>query len=263
MDFEHIILSVDDGVARISFNRPQALNAFTRAMGAEILQAVQRCSADDVKVVVLTGEGRAFSAGADVKDARPETPEGRLDLGAGLVQIYNPLILALRKLPKPVIAAVNGVAAGFSCSIACACDFIVASESAYFVLAFVRIGLVPDGGISLLLPARVGYGRAARVALLGDRLPAAEAYTWGLVDQLCSDEELAPQVDALAMRLAQGPSGAYAAIKSLFNRMLLPHLEAQLGAEAALQYSRGLSAEYAEGTRAFREKRAPDFTSAR
>jgi 2-(1,2-epoxy-1,2-dihydrophenyl)acetyl-CoA isomerase len=267
MDFEHVTFSVDAGVARIRFNRPDALNAFTRPMGREVLEAVRRCDVDDdvdeVRVVVFTGEGRAFSAGADVKDERPRTPEGNLDLGAGLVQIYNPLILAVRQLPKPVIAAVNGVAAGIACSLACACDLIIASRSAYFLLAFARIGLVPDGGASVLLPARVGLGRAARLAMLGDRLPASEALAWGLVDQLCADEDLQPQVDALATRLAAGPSGAYAGIKSLLNRSVLGDLEAQLGAEAALQYERGLSAEYAEGTRAFAEKRAPDFPSTR
>jgi 2-(1,2-epoxy-1,2-dihydrophenyl)acetyl-CoA isomerase len=262
-DFEYLTFSLDAGVARIRFNRPGALNAFTRAMGAEILAAVERCKANDVRVVVLTGEGRAFSAGADVKDPRPRTSEGDLDLSAGLLHVYNPLIMAVRKLPKPVIAAVNGVAAGIACSLACACDFIVASESAYFMLAFVRIGLVPDGGASVTLPARVGLGRAARLAMLGDRLPAAEAHAWGLVDQLCSDDDLTSQVDDLARRFATGPSGAYAGIKSLFNRALLPALEAQLAAEAKLQYRRGLSSEYAEGTRAFAEKRAPDFSSTR
>jgi 2-(1,2-epoxy-1,2-dihydrophenyl)acetyl-CoA isomerase len=262
-EFEHITFGVADGVARIGFNRPQALNAFTRAMGLEVHAALERCAGDEaVRVVVFTGEGRAFSAGADVKDERPRTPEGQLDLGAGLQQIYNPMILAIRRLPKPVIAAVNGPAVGFSCSLACACDFIVAAESSYFLLAFVRIGLVPDGGASVTVPARVGLGRATQLAMLGDRLPAREALAWGLANEVWPDEELETRVDALAGRLAAGPSGTYAAIKALFNRRHLPELEAQLGAEAAIQYQRGISAEYAEGVRAFAEKRAPDFRRA-
>ena len=263
MGYRTIIFGVDDGVARIRFNRPAALNAFTRTMGAEIVEALERCALNDaVRVVVFTGEGRAFSAGADVKDERPRTLEGNLDLGAGLQQIYNPLILAIRRLPKPVIAAVNGPAAGFSCALACACDLIIAAESAYFLLAFVRIGLVPDGGTSITVPARVGIGRAAQLAMLGDRLPAREAQAWGLVNEVFPDAELAAGVDALSARLVAGPAGAYAGIKALFNRVHLGELEGQLGAEAALQYRRGLSAEYAEGVRAFVEKRPAEFAPA-
>jgi 2-(1,2-epoxy-1,2-dihydrophenyl)acetyl-CoA isomerase len=263
MEFASINFSIDDGVAHIRFNRPDSLNAFTRPMGLEISEALERCRDGGVRVVVFTGEGRAFSAGADVKDERPRTPEGQLDLGAGLNQIYNPLILKVRSLPKPVIAAVNGPAVGYSCSLAAACDFIVAAESSYFLLAFVRIGLVPDGGASITIPARVGTGRATELALLGDRVPAREAEAWGLVNEVWPDHEFESRVDALARRLATGPVEAYAEIKALFNRQHLGQLEAQLGAEAAAQYRRGISAEYAEGVRAFREKRPPDFCNAR
>ena len=262
--FSDIQFTVEHGVARVRFNRPQALNAFTRAMGIEIREAIEECANDDaVRVVVLTGTGRAFSAGADVKDERPRTPEGDLDLGAGLQQVYNPTILGVRRLPKPVIAAVNGPAAGFSCSLACACDFIVAAESAYFLLAFVRIGLVPDGGASMTVAARVGMGRALELAMLGDRLSASDAHQWGLVNAVYPDDEFESQVDALAKRLADGPLGAYAAIKELFNRRYLDDLQGQLGAEAATQFRRGISAEYAEGVNAFREKRAANFVAAR
>jgi 2-(1,2-epoxy-1,2-dihydrophenyl)acetyl-CoA isomerase len=262
--YESIELAVDEGVAHVRFNRPEALNAFTRAMGLELRDAIERCATDeDVRVVVLTGAGRAFSAGADVKDERPRTPEGDLDLSAGLTHVYNPLILALRRMGKPAVASVNGPAAGFSCSLACACDFVLAAESAYFLLAFVRIGLVPDGGASLTVAARVGLGRAAELAMLGDRLPAAEALRWGLVNAVHPDDQLQSETDALARRLADGPAGAYAELKTLFNDGVLAGLEAQLGAEAAAQFRRGVSPEYAEGVAAFREKRPPDFTGAR
>jgi 2-(1,2-epoxy-1,2-dihydrophenyl)acetyl-CoA isomerase len=260
-EFEHILLSVERGVARVQFNRPHALNAFTRAMGIEILEALERCERDElVRAVVLTGEGRAFSAGADLNEERPRTPEGNLDLSAGLQQIYNPMIVQIRRMPKPVIAAVNGPAVGISCALACACDFIIAVESAYFLLAFVKIGLVPDGGASITLPARIGIGRATQLAMLGDRLPAREAEAWGLVNEVCQDHELDARVNVLAERLATGPTRTYAAIKELFNRTYLVELEAHLGAEAASQYRRGISPEYEEGVRAFRNKRPPDFT---
>jgi 2-(1,2-epoxy-1,2-dihydrophenyl)acetyl-CoA isomerase len=259
-EFTNITFGTQEGIARIGFNRPEALNAFTRVMGTEVGEALERCARDDtVRVVIFTGEGRAFSAGADIKEERPRTPEGQSDLGAGLRQTYNPLILAIRRLPKPVIAAVNGPAVGFSCSLACACDFILAAESAYFLLAFVRIGLVPDGGASMTLPARIGIGRATELAMLGDRVASRQAHLWGLVNQVCPDEELEIRVAALASRLAAGPAGAYGEIKALFNSAHLAGLEAQLGAEAAAQYRRGTTSEYAEGARAFVEKRPAAF----
>lgn len=258
--YESIQYDVDAGVATIQFERPDALNAWTRSMGLEVRDAISRAGADgDVRVLVFTGAGRAFSAGADLKDVRPTTPEGNLDLGAALQQIYNPMILSVRELPKPVIALVNGPAVGFSCSLAMACDFVVAAESAYFLLAFVKIGLVPDGGASVTIPARVGYGRALELAMLGDRLSARDAHSWGLVNEVHPDEELTAKGRALADRLAAGPPGTYAAIKALYNQQMLPQLRAQLGAEAAEQFRRGLSPEYSEGVAAFREKRAPDF----
>jgi 2-(1,2-epoxy-1,2-dihydrophenyl)acetyl-CoA isomerase len=261
--YDHLRYSAAGGVATVTLNRPQAMNAFTRALGIELLAAVRAAAADErTRVVVLTGEGRAFSAGADVKDPRPLTPEGQPDLGAGLTQVYNPLILEVRRMPKPVIAAVNGPAVGFACSLAAACDLVLAAQSAYFMLAFARIGLVPDGGASLTIPARIGLGRATRLAMLGERLPAAEALAWGLVDETVPDEQLPVRTARLAAALAAGPSAAYAEIKELFNRSCLPGLEGQLGAEAMAQFRRGTSAEYAEGVLAFREKRAADFSRA-
>jgi len=158
-----------------------------------------------------------------------------------------------------VIAAVNGPAVGYACSLAAASDFIVAAESAYFLLAFVNIGLVADGGASILLPAKVGLARAQHLAMLGERLGARDAHAWGLANTVVADDELTSAVDELARRLARGPRGAYAAMKDLFNRQLLPDLEGQLGAEAAAQFRRGLSAEYREGVSAFVEKRPADF----
>jgi len=261
--FADIAFDVSNGVARIRFRRPEALNAFTRVMAFEILEALDTCATDDgIRTVVFTGEGRAFSTGADVRGKRAMTPDGEVDLSANMHQAYNPLILRIRQLPKPVIAAVNGPAAGLGCSLACACDFIVACESAYFLLAFVRIGLVPDGGALLTIPARIGSGRALQLAMLGDRLAAPEAKEWGLINDVWADDEFESQVAGLAARLAAGPAGAYAVIKDMFNRTHLAELEAQLALEAVAQYKRGLSAEYAEGTKAFLEKRDADFLNA-
>jgi 2-(1,2-epoxy-1,2-dihydrophenyl)acetyl-CoA isomerase len=261
-DFETILFEVADGVGRVTLNRPDQLNATTRKMAQELTAVVARAAEDDeIRVVLITGAGRAFSAGADLKDEWPTTLDGAPDTSANLTHWWNPLILSLRRLPKPVIAAVNGPAAGFSCGMALACDFIVAAESAYFLLAFAKIGLVPDGGTSVTVPARIGLTRATKMAMLADKLPAPEALEWGLITEVFPDDEFAAGAAALAQRLATGPTNTYAAIKALFNRQLLPALEGQLGAEASAQFQRGIHPEHAEGKAAFREKRAADFRS--
>jgi enoyl-CoA hydratase/carnithine racemase len=256
--YETLRIARDGGALRIELHRPEALNAFTDTLASELYDAVT-AAADDpgVRVVVLSGAGRAFSAGADIKEGFVGDD---LDLGAGLRAVSNPTILALRQMPKPVVAAVHGPAAGIGCSLALACDLIVAAESAYFLVAFSRIGLTTDGGASQFLATRVGHARAFRIALLAERVAAPDAHAWGLIDHVAPDESHAAAVDDLVARLAAGPTSAYAATKRALNAVLYPNLEQQLELEAMLQTQRGRSADFAEGVAAFVEKRTPAFT---
>jgi len=248
-------------IATVTLNRPDALNAWTPELGHELLGVLLGLADDPAaRVVVITGAGRAFSAGADVKSKRELTPEGDPDLSTRLREIYNPIVLALRTMPKPAIAAVNGVAAGLGCSLALACDLIVAAESAYFLQAFVRLGVVPDAGAAHHLAARVGRARAAELTMLGERLPAARALGWGVVNRVVPDAELPAAVAELAERLAQGPTIALGNIKRVLDGPGgTEALAAQLELEATLQQQHATTADYAEGVAAFREKRPPQF----
>jgi 2-(1,2-epoxy-1,2-dihydrophenyl)acetyl-CoA isomerase len=221
---------------------------------------VEEAAGDDgVRVVVITGAGRAFSAGADLKAGFDATPAGHPDVGTALRERYHPIIAGLRRMPKPVVAAVNGPAVGIGCSLALACDLVVARESAYFLLAFVNIGLVPDGGSSLLVPERVGLARAAEMAMLGERIGARQALEWGLINRVTADDELDATVDALAARLAAGPTRAYAGAKHQLDAWLFARLDAQLELEAGMQQEAAESADFREGVLAFLEKRPPAF----
>ena len=190
---ETVNVSVLDGAATIELNRPQALNAWNHQFGADLLSALQAVASDEaVRAIVITGAGRAFSSGADLKDVSGGrvTPSGRPDVQSTLTEIYHPIMHAIREVPKPVIAAVNGPAVGIGCSLALCCDLLLAAESAYFLLAFVNIGLVPDGGSSLFVPTRVGMARATEMAMLGERIGAEQALAWGLVNRVVPDERL-------------------------------------------------------------------------
>src|SRR5919112_4326336 len=247
----------------IRLNRPDALNAWNVALGTELLDAVRAVADDDaVRAVCITGSGRAFSSGADLRDltTRGLTPSGHLDVYTTLTTVYHPILTLLRTMPKPVVAAVNGPAAGIGCSLALSCDLVVAAESAYLLLAFVNIGLVPDGGSSVFVPARAGAGRAAAMAMLGERVPAPQASVWGLVDVVTSDDTFAEEVDKLAERLATGPTRSYAAAKAQLNARVYAGLDEQLELEAGLQEEMAGSADFAEGVLAFLEKRAPRFS---
>ena len=245
---------------RITLDRPQAMNAWDKQLGTDLLAAVRAAAADDgVRAVVITGAGRAFSSGADLKAGFDATPEGHPDVRAALTERYHPIIAGVRRMPKPVVAAVNGPAVGIGCSLALACDLVVARESAYFLLAFINIGLVPDGGSSLLVPDRVGMARATEMALLGERIPAARALDWGLVNRVVPDGEFEAAVDELAARLAAGPTAAYAGAKHQLNEWLLGRMDAQLELEAALQQRCAASDDFREGVRAFLEKRPPNW----
>jgi 2-(1,2-epoxy-1,2-dihydrophenyl)acetyl-CoA isomerase len=211
--------------------------------------------------VLVRAAGRAFTSGADLKDlsGRDTTPVGHIDLGRVLRDVYHPRILGLRQMPKPVIAGVNGPAVGIGLSLALACDQIVAAESAYFLLAFVNIGLVPDGGSSALVPARVGFTRAAELAMLGERLDARTALEWGLINRVVADADLAANAEALARHLAQGPTRSYAGSKRQLNARVYAGLEEQLELEAQIQQEMAASQDFAEGVTAFLQKRAPLF----
>jgi 2-(1,2-epoxy-1,2-dihydrophenyl)acetyl-CoA isomerase len=245
---------------RITLNRPDTMNAWDKQFGLDLLAAVREAEADDVRAVVITGAGRGFSSGADLKAGFDPTPEGHPDVGTALRERYHPIITGLRQLPKPVVAAVNGPAVGIGCSLALACDLIVARESAYFLLAFINIGLVPDGGSSLLVPERIGFTRAVEMAMLGERIPAPKALEWGMINRVVADDELEGAVDELAARLAAGPTAAYAGVKEELNAWLFARMHDQLELEAALQHRSAASGDFQEGVIAFLEKRAPAFT---
>jgi 2-(1,2-epoxy-1,2-dihydrophenyl)acetyl-CoA isomerase len=260
---ETVALERRGGVLRVVLDRAASLNAFDARLAADLRDALAVAAGDDaVRAVVLTGAGRAFSSGADLKAGFEQDPAGHPDLGTALRERYHPVIAGIRELPKPVVAAVNGPAVGIGCSLALACDLVLTAESAYFLLAFVNIGLAPDGGASLLIPARAGHARAAELAMLGERLPAARALEWGLVNRVVPDAELAAEADALAERLAAGPTLAYAAIKRQLNRSAFAGLAGQLELEAEVQEELAASADFREGVRAFTERRPAEFRGA-
>jgi 2-(1,2-epoxy-1,2-dihydrophenyl)acetyl-CoA isomerase len=259
---ETLRLSEAEGVLTIELHRPERLNALTTQVARDLLAALEHAGGDAVRAVVLTGAGRAFSSGADLRSMGATDDDGRVDLGRSLREDFNRPVRALRDLPKPVIAAVNGPAVGIAVSYALACDHVIAARSAYVLLSFVNVGLVPDGGASALIPARVGAARFAQLALLGERLPAEEALAWGLVDRMTEDEELPAAASELAGRLAAGATGAQAAIKRMVNAGPLAGLDAALALEADLQGARGDDPEFHEGVAAFLEKRPPSFGAA-
>ena len=252
---------VSERVAWITLNRPEALNAWTPQLGRDLGAALGRVAdAAEVRSVVLTGAGRAFSSGADLKSGGLVGEDGRPDVGTPLREIYHPVILAVRTLAKPVVAAVNGPAVGIGCSLALACDLVIAAESAYFLMAFANVALGLDGGASATLVARVGLGRATEIAMLADRIPAAQALGWGLVNRVVADDQLRPAAAELAVRLAAGSPGSHATIKRTLNEATYPRLADLLELEAQLQQERAESADFIEAVNAFVEKRSPSFS---
>lgn len=263
MDYQHILFDLTDGVATVTLNRPERLNSFTVAMHEEVRDALDRTRVlPSVRAVVLTGAGRGFCAGQDLNDRKVAPGGARPDLGASIESWYKPLVLGLRSLPKPVIAAVNGVAAGAGANLALACDVVVAARSASFIQAFCKLGLVPDTGGTWWLPRMVGGPRALGLTLFGDQLPAEEAAQWGLIWKCVDDADLMPTVRAMAARLAAGPTLGYAHIKQALQAAETNTLAQQLDLERDFQRKLGHSADYLEGVTAFMEKRAPRFTGA-
>jgi 2-(1,2-epoxy-1,2-dihydrophenyl)acetyl-CoA isomerase len=260
MSYESIMFTVADGVARLTLNRPDKLNSFTSAMHVEVRDALARLAPEGARVLVITGAGRGFCAGQDLGD-RTVLPDGvRADLGESIEKNYMPLVLALRGLPLPVVAAVNGVAAGAGANIALACDLVVAARSAVFIQSFARLGLVPDAGGTWTLPRLVGNARALGLALLGDKLPAQQAAEWGLIWRCVDDVELGGTVDALAAQLAVAPTRGLSRTKEAIHASWGRSFEEALVAERDLQRELGFSDDYAEGVAAFTAKRTPRFT---
>jgi 2-(1,2-epoxy-1,2-dihydrophenyl)acetyl-CoA isomerase len=248
------------GELRVTLNRPDVMNAWDKPFGEELLAALQQAASDDaVRAVTITGAGRGFSSGADLRAGFETTAEGKPDVQKRLHEIYHPIIVTIRRMPKPVLAAVNGPAVGIGCSLALAADLIVARESAYFLLAFINIGLVPDGGSSLLVPERVGIARATEMAMLGERIGAKDALAWGLINRVAADDEFESTVDALAAKLAGGPTAAYAGVKHQLNEWLFGRMDAQLELEASIQQQAAASGDFLEGVQAFLEKRPAAF----
>lgn len=261
MSYQTILFEASQGIARLTLNRPERLNSFNTVMLSEVQDALAAVAQDgSARVLVLTGAGRGFCAGQDLND-RVVAPGGEPpDLGRSIENGYKPLILALRRLPLPIIAAVNGVAAGAGANIALACDLVIAARSATFVQAFSKIGLLPDSGGTWLLPRLVGHARAMGLALLGDKVPAEQAVQWGLIWRCVDDGQLAAEVDALAGQLATAPTRGLARTKQAMLASWSHTLEQQLDLERDHQQELGRSADYAEGVAAFMEKRAPRFT---
>src|SRR5436305_2950848 len=260
MAYETVIWEQDGGVGRLTLNRPQTLNAWTAQLGSELKAVVEGEAAEDsVWAVLVTGAGRGFSSGADLKAGFDPAEDGMPNIRHELHDIYHPAIAGLRRLPKPVVAAVNGPAVGIGCSLAVACDLVMAAESAYFGLAFVNIGLMPDGGSTAFVPPSVGKARAFQMAFLGERLSAAQALDWGLINWVHPDDRMIDEANALVERLAAGPTRSYASSKQALNNFIYGDLDAQLHLEGELQHQLGRTQDFVEGTEAFKEKRDPLF----
>jgi 2-(1,2-epoxy-1,2-dihydrophenyl)acetyl-CoA isomerase len=263
MSYDTVTWEQSGGVGRLTLNRPESLNAWTAEFGKELKQVVEGEAADEsVRAVLVTGAGRGFSSGADLKAGFEQADDGLPDVRKELHEIYHPVIAGVRRLEKPVVAAVNGPAVGIGASLAFACDLVLAAESAFFGLAFVNIGLMPDGGSTLFVPAAVGKARSFQMALLGERIPAHQALEWGLVNYVHPDDRLMGEAEALVEHLAAGPTRSYAGSKKALNNMLYPDLDGQLDLEAELQHSLARTRDFTEGVAAFVEKRDPAFQGA-
>ena len=254
-----ILVSQEAGVLHVTLNRPERLNAFIPEMHQALRKALEQALDEAaVRAVLLTGAGRGFCAGQDLAE-RHVAADAPIDLSVSLGSHYNPLIRRLRELPKPVVCAVNGVAAGAGANIALACDLVIAARSASFVQSFSRLGLVPDSGGTWFLPRLVGRARAMGLALLGEKLSAEQAQDWGLIWKVVDDADLMDEANSLAQALAAGPTRGYGLLKKAFNASAGNSLDAQLELERDLQREAGLSQDYREGVAAFMQKRKPDY----
>ncbi len=255
---DSILLVKQNGVAHLTFNRPKVFNAFDTAMRLQCLNALENCENDpSVRAVLITGEGKAFCAGQDLVEAT--STDKPISFNDALTNEYNPIVLKIRQLSKPVIAAVNGVAAGAGANIAFVCDIVLAAESASFIQAFSKIGLIPDCGGTWVLPHLVGFGRASALMMLGDKVMATEAATMGMIYKCLPDETFKAQAVALAEMLAKMPTQGLALTKKALNASVFAGFEKQLALEADLQKKAGATDDYTEGVNAFIQKRKPNF----
>ncbi|EMI2603544.1 2-(1,2-epoxy-1,2-dihydrophenyl)acetyl-CoA isomerase PaaG [Acinetobacter baumannii] len=260
MDYQNIIAEEKNGVGYLTFNRPKALNSFNVDMHREVAEVLNLWTKNpDVRCVVISGEGRGFCAGQDLGDRVVDPNAEAPDLGYSIKTYYNPLIKTIVNMPKPVICAVNGVAAGAGANIALACDLVIAAKSANFVQAFCRLGLVPDSAGTWFLPRAVGHARAMGLALLGDKLPAETAKEWGMIWDVVEDAELKTKVTELAERLAKQPTFGLSLIKKAIHQSSNNTFEEQMLLERDLQRIAGRSEDYREGVQAFMNKREPNF----
>jgi len=260
MDYQNILFEIRSAVAILTLNRPHSLNSFTTDMHAEMQHAMQRVASDKaIRCLLLTGAGRGFCAGQDLND-RAVAPDGEMpNLGESIANNYNPLVRAIFNLEKPVVCAVNGIAAGAGANIALACDIVLAGRKAAFVQGFSKIGLLPDSGGTWTLPRLVGRARAMGLAMLSNKIPAEQAERWGLIWQTVDDDKLMEEALAIATHLASQPTRGLGLTKRAINAAGGSTLEAQLELERELQSTAGRSADYREGVAAFLEKRKPNF----
>lgn len=261
MTFKKIAYAVSDDIATIAFDDPKTLNAAGMDTIEELSLAFEQ-AADEARCTILTGNGRGFCSGANLSSNPGERPQGKPDAGKGLDTHYNPFIKAMRTHPHPIITAVNGAAAGVGCSIALMGDFIIAGESGYFLQAFRRIGLVPDGGSTFLLPRMVGRAKAMEMTLFGDKVFADQALEWGMINKVVPDDQLVSEAQAYAKRLADGPTQALALIRDLVWQAEDNDFDSQLQAERFAQRTAGRQPDFKEGVNAFLEKRPANFRNA-
>jgi 2-(1,2-epoxy-1,2-dihydrophenyl)acetyl-CoA isomerase len=258
MTYKKIAYDLSDDIATIAFNDPKTLNAAGVDTIEELLLAIEQ-AADEARCTIITGNGRGFCSGANLSSNPGETPKGKPDAGKALDTHYNPFIKAMRTHPHPIITAVNGAAAGVGCSIALMGDFIISAESGYFLQAFRRIGLVPDGGSTFLLPRLVGRAKAMEMTLFGDKVFADQALDWGMINKVVPDDQLMDEARAYAKRLADGPTQALALIRDLVWQAEDNDFDSQLQAERFAQRTAGRQGDFKEGVKAFLEKRPANF----
>lgn len=258
MSNNSILCKVENKVAYITLNRPEVFNSFNREMALSLQKTLDDCATDvSVRAVVITGNGKAFCAGQDLKEVT--TPELNPGFRKILEEHYNPIIEKIRTIDKPIVAAVNGVAAGAGANIALACDIVVAAESASFIQAFSKIGLIPDSAGTFFLPRLIGFQKASALMMLGDKVSAQEAYNIGMIYKFYPVAFFEEEVEKLAITLSEMPTHALALIKKLLNRSMINNLQEQLAMESDLQIDASSSNDYQEGVNAFMEKRAPEF----
>jgi 2-(1,2-epoxy-1,2-dihydrophenyl)acetyl-CoA isomerase len=260
MPYQTILFEFRDNIARLTLNRPDKLNSFTEAMHLDIREALNQVKENRPRVLLITGAGRAFCAGQDLADRQTKPGENLVDLGDSIEKYYAPLVRTLRSLPLPVVAAVNGVAAGAGVSLALACDLVIATKSASFIQSFAKLGLIPDTGGTFFLPRLVGTARALGLALLGERLSAEQAAAWGLIWRCVEDEVFEDAIEELVINLALAPTKGLAYTKAAINSSIGLLLDKQLDLERDYMRELGRSNDFREGVTAFLEKRAPKFT---